>query len=150
MNEVVARIEALAKEGCSVDSVRCERAGKGRWTVSIGINDMVPLGEGDDDTITVDRSNLPDGISVFGLERPKDQIVDVRGSEEQMDAIMRDVAKVGESHDMVRIEGDEPSYPHFATKPLRWNRKWTKVDGTWCWASDHKIVLGPDGKARRV
>ena len=152
MNDVIREVQRLHDEGWSIDQVRVEKQMVNRWLVTIGRNTMVPLGEGGDCgnyAMTIDRKNLPEEVSVQGFERPDDVLIVVFANEEQIEAIMRDLAKDGESYDLVRIGGEEPSYPHFATKLMAWNRKWVKVGGKWCWATDHKIVLGKDGKAVR-
>lgn len=122
MNPVIARIESLWEEGLPTSSVRVERRGPGSWSAVLSIAAYLPIGEGDGTcgkyVVTIEPP--PPGVLVHGWERYPDQVVELSGSEEQVEAVIVEIAREGRALDWARFDSDAPSYPHFVVKPNRW------------------------------
>lgn len=126
MSTITDRCAALAAEGYSVTAVMIARAGNNRLRVNIVLSNFVPLGEGGDlprHAIEIDMDKVPDGVTVSGSERVQDEVIEIVGGDEQADAIIREVARVGKAKDWARFDGDGKDYPHWLTKPNAWRRK---------------------------
>ncbi|NJL18805.1 MAG: hypothetical protein HC901_00310 [Bdellovibrionaceae bacterium] len=124
MNPILEKVHALAAEGFKINAVGADRAGKNRWRVWIDVALMLPLGEGGEaphHKISVNLENLPKGISVSGFERYPRQTLEVVASDEGIESLMQEVAREGRAQDCVRFDGAAPDYPHFLTKPNKWN-----------------------------
>ena len=126
MSTITDRCVALAADGYSVTAVMIERAGSNRLRIKIILGDFVPLGEGGDlprHAIDIDMAHVPDGVTVKGTDRVEDEIIEIVGGDEQAEAIIREVARVGDAHDWARFDGAGKDYPHWLTKPNKWRRK---------------------------
>jgi hypothetical protein len=130
MNPIIARCAALASEGHRITVVTAAPAGPSRmaWEVAVGLGGMVPDDEVPPDpsspyAVTVDRDNLPPGVQVMAWSAiPPDRFM-VTASEEGVEAMMADVARIGLAVDQLleRIGGNGPEYPRFRTAPNRWH-----------------------------
>lgn len=123
MNPVISKIESLWQEGLPISAVRIERRGQATWLAVISVAAYLPHGEGDGSCgpgykITVEPP--PPGVALRGWERYPDQTVPLEGSEEQMHAIIVEIAKAGGAIDWARFDGESASYPHYLTKPNKW------------------------------
>ena len=123
-NTIADACESLSAEGYSISAVTISRAGRGRLMVAISRNNYFPLGEGDsgESGVHVDTRDMPDGVTVRGYERCEDYQLHLDGAEEQAEALIGDVATVGQAQDWKRFDGDTPDYPHWLTKPNKWHR----------------------------
>jgi len=123
VNPIIEKIESLWQEGLPTSAVRIERRGAASWIASISVAAYMPYGESDGSCgpkykITIEPP--PPGVGLRGWERYPDQIVPLIGSEEQMHAMIVEVAKEGRAQDWARFDGEMETYPHFLTKPNRW------------------------------
>lgn len=124
INPIVKKCEALREEGYSVSAVTIRRTGENRLQVNISMNTFVPEAEGSDEignySVVIDRKNLPNGMTIGGFSRVPDEIMHLAGNEEQAEALIKEVATVGEACDFAKFNGDTPDYPHWLTKPDKW------------------------------
>ena len=126
MSTITDRCAALAAEGYNVTAVMIARAGNNRLRVNIVLSNFVPLGEGGDmprHAIEIDMDRVPSGVKVSGADRIQDEVIEVVGGDEQADAIIKKIARVGQAKDWARFDGDGKDYPHWLTKPNAWRRK---------------------------
>lgn len=125
INPIIDRCEALAAEGYSVSAVTIMRGRPGMLRVAISLATYLPLGEGGDlphHVVRLNRDILPPGVTIGGLERAEDVVMDIPGGEEQAEALIRDVARVGLAQDWAQFGGPTPDYPHWLTKPNKWRK----------------------------
>lgn len=92
-NIVLAVVELAAAEGWAPTAVTVARTEKGPWEVRVTRCGFVPGGEGGDlrrNTVTVDRSNMPRGVSVQGVDRVEDYVQTLTNNvtEEMMEGIV--------------------------------------------------------------
>ena len=126
-NPMIARCEALVADGLHPTAVRVSAAGRGRWTLAVTLDDMTsPEEAGDPRFLPVDRKSLPAGVTAFGWVRFPDDVSEVRGSAEAVEAWMTELARVGRSPDWARFDpvggAPTPGYPAYLTRPSRWLR----------------------------
>lgn len=101
---ILEKIKEIADEGWQVQSVwivpptsQISRSNES-WEAHIKIADFVPGGEGDSDLVTIDRENLPDGVTANHREKMADQIVTLPAmSEEQAEAMACSIHDKGDA-----------------------------------------------------
>lgn len=120
-NPVLARVLALVAEGQHPMAVRLAAAGRGRWTLTVTLDDTGPPGEclrG----VAPKAGTLPGGVLLKGWERFPDDVSEVRGSAEAVETWLAEVARQGKAVDWARFDADAPGYPAYLTKPAAWLR----------------------------
>ncbi len=119
-NPVTQKLLELEAEGLRPASVSIERTGPSAWVAVISIASFIPLGEGDGScgpghTFAV-VGPMPEGVALRGWERYPNQLVELAGSDEQMESVIRAVASRFGAVDCARFDAPHPSYPHFLAK----------------------------------
>lgn len=115
-NPIITKCRQLHVEGYRINAVTLTVTGN-TIDAAICLSNMVPLGEGGDaphHKITIDRDNVPAGVTVGGCERVEDVHVSVPGNAEQADAMIREIASVGGAIDWRRTDN------RWLTKPNNW------------------------------
>ena len=103
--DLIKKIEEIVADGWQVQSVwivpPVSHASKPRslWEAQIKIADFVPGGEGDGDLqITVDRSEIPEGVQIREREKVGDQVIDLPPmSDEQAEAMADALHRAGDA-----------------------------------------------------
>lgn len=119
-NPILDFVLDLAAEGLHPSAVSVESA-DGLWRCRVELDDWCPLGDGGDKehVVSVDRTGLPDGVSIKARERFSPSTLPLelpeRGS---IAAWMADVAAAGHAPDVVRV-----TPIHYLTKPIEWLRE---------------------------
>ena len=122
MNKILKKLEELVKEGLPISTVRAEYKENQRWRVVFSIPLMLPLGEGDGTAgrYMVTLPEKTEGTNLSGWERHPDENLFLEGiNEEAMEAMIAEVASIGEAIDYARFEGKD-GYLHLVTKPNKW------------------------------
>jgi DNA-binding XRE family transcriptional regulator len=123
-NPILARAQSLAHDGLHPMAVRVSAAGRGKWTVTITLDDVTTPEEAADPRFPpVDRSTLPPGVKVKGFVRFPDDVSHVSGSAEAVETWIAEVARVGKAIDWARFDptiGPAEGYPTYLTKPAKW------------------------------
>jgi DNA-binding XRE family transcriptional regulator len=123
-NPILARIGQVRADGLHPMAVRVSANGKGKWTLTITLDDMTSAEEaGNSNAPPIDRSELPAGVKAFSSVRFPDDVSEVRGSAEAVETWVAEVARVGKAIDWARFEGDGDGYPAYLTKPAAWLRE---------------------------
>jgi len=116
----IEKIEALAAEGLSISAVMVTDNQDGTLRVEISINSYLPLGEGVSQAggyhVSIDRDNIPAGITCMGRERWPDEMMTINGNAEQAEALIREIADVGDAPDWAAFDGCR-----WLTKPTKWH-----------------------------
>jgi len=101
-------IRATLDEGWQINAVWIVPASShistsGGWELVLHLADFVPHGEGDSPCVTIDRANVPKSIRVLGGEKMGDRITQLSPmSNEQAEAIARDIALAGDATGVVK------------------------------------------------
>lgn len=122
-NPIIDKITELAKSGLHPSNIRADRDGE-NWTLRISLDDWIPLGEGESRkyAISLDRENLPEGISVRAIERWPDETMDLPFPREVVEAWINQTAEYGKAPDVAHVNaGGDGEY--FLTKPVIWLRE---------------------------
>ncbi len=130
MNPILEKITGLYNEGLSISAVSITKRSCGKWRIAVSINSFFPLGEGGElphHAVKIDTNNMPHGVACSGRERHPDETFEVQASEEGIECLLQEVAKTGYAVDLARHDGAGPDYPHFLTKPAKWNRALNSV-----------------------
>ena len=124
MNSLIAKLEVMVRGGLKISSVYLEPVACGKYVAVVGIANWLPLGEGDDlphHAVTIDRDNLPKGITIQGGERHPDERFDLGVlNEEQAEALILEIARAGGGPDAVGFERPGMHGRAFLTKPTKW------------------------------
>ncbi len=132
MNPILARVTALAAGGYHPTAIRVSAANRGRWTVTITLDDFDPPGTTTDGIAQL-RRELPPGVTLRGFERFPDDVTEIRGSAEAVESWLTEVARVGGAPDWARFDPvgkDVAGYPTYLTKPTKWlspSNPWAKL-----------------------
>ena len=123
INPLIAVCESLYSEGLTVSSVSLERVTPGNWEARISINIFMPGDEVGDQNlsghkITLDKKNLPKGITCMDWSRHPDHVFMVRASDEGAEALIKELAHEGLAIDYACFEGK-----CWRTKPNKFFRK---------------------------
>lgn len=117
-NPIIEHCERAAAGGLHPSAVCIEMDAPRGLLVRVEYWDRVPLGEASD----IGAADIPPGITMGGAEKMPADVLRLLGNAEQAEAIIRELAIVGEAHDWARVDGDTPDYPHYWTKPNKWLR----------------------------
>ena len=114
-NPALAFVLSLVEEGLHPSAVAIEWR-DGGWRCRVSVLDFVPLGEGDLE-MRIDRSALPEGVTMSGKDRYPDQIraMPECHSEEVAESYVREIAEAGKAPDYARI-----GETYWLTKPIEW------------------------------
>lgn len=127
MKTLIEQIEAMVRDGLRISSVYLEPEAGGKYVAILGIANWLPIGEGGElpnHVVTVDRENLPDGISILGGEKHQDARIPLGPmNEEQAEALIRDVARCGGAPDCAGFERPGKHGRAYLTKPTKWGVK---------------------------
>lgn len=122
--KIIQKIEAMVLEGLKISSVYLEPEAPGKYVAVIGIANWLPLGEGGEmphHVITIDRADLPAGISIQGGEKHQDERIELGVmNEEQAEALILDIARAGGAPDIAGFERQGMHGRAYLTKPTRW------------------------------
>jgi DNA-binding XRE family transcriptional regulator len=128
-NPILARIEQVRADGLHPMHVRVSADGRGKWKLTIVVDDGAPAEETGPSvlkthTITPpNQSELPPGVKGWFWVRFPDDVSELRGSAEAVETWMAEVARVGKAVDWARFDGDGEGYPAYLTKPSAWLRE---------------------------
>lgn len=127
MKSLIEQIEALVGDGLKISSVYLEPQAGGKYIAVVGISNWLPLGEGGElphHAVTVDRENLPAGISILGGEKHQDERITIGAmNDEQAEALIRDIARAGAAPDCAGFERPGMHGRAYLTKPTKWGVK---------------------------
>lgn len=128
-NPILARIEQVRADGLHPMHVRVSANGKGKWTLTLTMDDGAPAGETGPSVlrshtiIPPKQSELPPGVKGWFWVRFPDDVCELRGSAEAVETWMAEVARVGKAVDWARFDGDGDGYPAYLAKPSAWLRE---------------------------
>lgn len=118
-NPLIEFIAELAAEGLHPSVIAVESI-DGAWQARVEFDDWCGLGDGGSETaVTIDRSNMPTGVKVFGRERFAARTMPLElPCRDSVDAWMREVATVGRAPDVAWV-----TPLHCVAKPIEWLRE---------------------------
>jgi len=125
-NAIIQRIIDRVKEGLRPDSVNARQIGTlPEWTVSIMFQNWIPMqettGELPRHTIDFDAGRLPKGVTARGMARYPDDVFRVFGTVDEMEQMIKEVAKYGNAIDWKRSDYGSQGIS-FLTKLNKWIR----------------------------
>jgi hypothetical protein len=129
INPLIAACESLYQEGLTVSAVFLERMAPGNWEARISINVYMPEDEIGDQylpggyKIKLDKKNLPKGVSCMDISRYPDKVFMVKASDEGAEALIKELAEVGQAIDFACFEQKELGTKRWLTKPNKWLKK---------------------------
>lgn len=118
-NPILQFVLDLADEGLHPSCIVVERV-EGAWQCRVELDDWCSLGDGDNPArVSVDRTDLPSGVSVHAVERFAPRILPLEMPDrDQITAWIQAVAHAGHAPDYGWI-GDH----RCLTKPVMWLRE---------------------------
>ncbi len=116
-NPILDFVHQLAAEGLHPSTVNVEL--ELDCQVRVELDDWCALGDGGNDTLSVDREGLPEGVTIKGRERFAARTMPLESPDrDTVDRWMQEVAKAGRAPDAVWLTSI-----HCLTKPIEWLRE---------------------------
>ena len=125
LNPLIAACGSLYQEGLTVSAVFLERMAPGNWEARISINVYMPGDEIGGQNLSgykiiLDKKNLPKGVTCMDWSRHPDHVFMVKASDEGAEALIKELAHVGQAIDYAWFGA--PSN-RWLTKPNKWFKK---------------------------
>jgi len=114
MNPIIKFCKHLASEGLPITAVWAEPLAKNRYLVRASIPMMVPGAESGEQLL-VAQKEVPCNVTCSEWHRYPDQTMAVCANDEQIEAMISDLAKYGDAQDYARFEDGK-----YLTKPNKW------------------------------
>jgi hypothetical protein len=127
-NQIMQFVEAVITDGLHPTAVSVQQVTTSTHEVRVTVQDWIIGPEGGDEcgphnNVSIDRKNIPQGVSLTEMSRYPDQTILLTGTSiEMIDQWMMDVAKSGDAKDVARFDYGNGDL-RWLTLPKKWRRQ---------------------------